>query len=125
MSSTPTLFNAGTLPRPAIQLLPDHGSGRYIEIYGAIRDNALLSKFAGGLSNDWTPVRSLGSRIKGTNGKSRALSLLESRQRHNRCGEPRRQAQGRCLCLPETWHLDIEEFLKLRKNTGDERRHTR
>ena len=86
MSSTPTLFNSGTL-RPQLSscyltTIPDDLHG----IYGAIQDNAMLSKFAGGLGNDWTPVRSLGAYIKGTNGKSQGVvPFLESCQRHCRC----------------------------------------
>ncbi len=101
MASTPTLFNAGTL-RPQLSscyltTVPDDLSG----IYGAIHDNAMLSKFAGGLGNDWTPVRALGSYIKGTNGKSPGRRALpQGGQRHRRGGEPGRQAQGRRVRLP-------------------------
>ena len=101
MSSTPTLFNAGTL-RPQLSscyltTVPDDLHG----IYGAIQDNAMLSKFAGGLGNDWTPVRALGAYIKGTNGKSPGCRALpQGGQRHRRGREPGRQAQGRSLCLP-------------------------
>lgn len=125
MSSTPTLFNAGTL-RPQLSscyltTVPDDLDG----IFGAIRDNALLSKYAGGLGNDWTPVRSMGARIKGTNGRSLGvvpfLSVANATAVAVNQGGKRKGAV--CAYL-ETWHRDIEEFLELRKNTGDERRRT-
>ncbi len=125
MSSTPTLFNSGTL-RPQLSscyltTIPDDLDG----IYGALKDNALLSKFAGGLGNDWTPVRAMGAYIKGTNGKSLGvvpfLSVANATAVAVNQGGKRRGAV--CAYL-ETWHLDIEEFLDLRKNTGDERRRT-
>lgn len=125
MSSTPTLFNAGTL-RPQLSscyltTVPDDLSG----IYGAIRDNALLSKWAGGLGNDWTPVRALGSYIKGTNGKSQGVVpflkvVNDTAVAVNQGGK----RKGAVCAYLETWHLDIEEFLELRKNTGDDRRRT-
>ncbi|MEM7019435.1 MAG: ribonucleoside-diphosphate reductase subunit alpha, partial [Pseudomonadota bacterium] len=125
MSSTPTLFNSGT-PRPQLSscyltTVPDDLSG----IYSAVKDNALLSKFAGGLGNDWTRVRAMGSHIKGTNGKSQGVVPFlkvanDTLVAVNQGG--RRKGSG-CAYL-ESWHLDIEEFLELRKNTGDERRRT-
>ena len=125
MSSTPPLFNAGTL-RPQLSscyltTVPDDLSG----IYGAIRDNALLSKWAGGLGNDWTPVRALGSYIKGTNGKSQGVVpflkvVNDTAVAVNQGGK----RKGAVCAYLETWHLDIEEFLELRKNTGDDRRRT-
>jgi ribonucleoside-diphosphate reductase alpha chain len=125
MSSTPTLFNAGTL-RPQLSScyltsVPDDLHG----IYGAIQDNAMLSKFAGGLGNDWTPVRSLGSYIKGTNGKSQGVVPFlkvanDTAVAVNQGGK----RKGAVCAYLETWHLDIEEFLELRKNTGDDRRRT-
>ena len=101
MSSTPTLFNSGTLRSQLsscfLTSVPDDLDG----IYSAIRDNALLSKWAGGLGNDWTPVRALGSYIKGTNGKSQGRGALpQGGQRHRRGRQPGRQAQGRGLLLP-------------------------
>ncbi|HLD84820.1 MAG TPA: ribonucleoside-diphosphate reductase subunit alpha, partial [Coxiellaceae bacterium] len=125
MSSTPTLFNAGTL-RPQLSscyltTVPDCLNG----IYSALKDNALLSKFAGGLGNDWTPVRGMGSYIKGTNGKSSGvvpfLNVADATAVAVNQGGKRKGAV--CAYL-ETWHMDIEEFLELRKNTGDERRRT-
>lgn len=125
MSSTPTLFNAGTR-RPQLSscyltTVPDDLSG----IYSAIRDNALLSKFAGGLGNDWTRVRALGSYIKGTNGKSQGVVPFmkvanDTAVAVNQGGK----RKGAVCAYLETWHLDIEDFLDLRKNTGDERRRT-
>lgn len=125
MSSTPTLFNAGTL-RPQLSscyltTVPDDLSG----IYSAIHDNAMLSKFAGGLGNDWTPVRALGSYIKGTNGKSQGVVpflkvVNDTAVAVNQGGK----RKGAVCAYLETWHLDIEEFLELRKNTGDDRRRT-
>jgi ribonucleoside-diphosphate reductase alpha chain len=125
MASTPTLFNAGTL-RPQLSscyltTVPDDLSG----IYGAIHDNAMLSKFAGGLGNDWTPVRALGSYIKGTNGKSQGVVpflkvVNDTAVAVNQGGK----RKGAVCAYLETWHLDIEEFIELRKNTGDDRRRT-
>jgi ribonucleoside-diphosphate reductase alpha chain len=125
MSSTPTLFNAGTL-RPQLSscyltTVPDNLYG----IYGAIRDNAMLSKFAGGLGNDWTPVRALGAYIKGTNGKSQGVVpflkvVNDTAVAVNQGGK----RKGAVCAYLETWHLDIEEFVELRKNTGDDRRRT-
>ncbi len=125
MSSTPTLFNSGTL-RPQLSscfltTVPDDLDG----IYSAIKDNALLSKYAGGLGNDWTQVRAMGAGIKGTNGKSQGvvpfLSVANATAVAVNQGGKRKGAV--CGYL-ETWHKDIEEFLELRKNTGDERRRT-
>ena len=125
MSSTPTLFNAGTL-RPQLSscyltTIPDDLHG----IYGAIQDNAMLSKFAGGLGNDWTPVRSLGAYIKGTNGKSQGVVpfLKVANDTAVAVNQGGKRKGALCAYL-ETWHLDIEEFLELRKNTGDDRRRT-
>ena len=125
MSSTPTLFNSGTL-RPQLSscyltTVPDHLEG----IYGAIKDNALLSKFAGGLGNDWTPVRGLGAHIKGTNGKSQGVVPFlkvanDTAVAVNQGGK----RKGAVCAYLETWHIDIEDFLDLRKNTGDDRRRT-
>jgi ribonucleoside-diphosphate reductase alpha chain len=125
MASTPTLFNAGTV-RPQLSscyltTIPDHLDG----IYSAIKDNALLSKFAGGLGNDWTPVRAMGSHIKGTNGKSQGvvpfLNVADATAVAVNQGGKRKGAV--CAYL-ECWHRDVEEFLELRKNTGDDRRRT-
>src|SRR5690606_15371298 len=125
MSSTPTLFNSGgkrsQLSSCYLTTVPDSLDG----IYEAIKENALLSKFAGGLGNDWTPVRAMGSRIKGTNGKSqgvvRFLKVVSDTAVAVNQGGKRKGAV--CAYL-ECWHLDIEEFVELRKNTGDDRRRT-
>lgn len=125
MSSTPTLFNSGSLRSQLsscfLTTVPDDLEG----IYGAIKDNAMLQKWAGGIGNDWTNVRGMGSLIKGTNGKSQGVVPFlkvanDTLVAVNQGG--RRRGSG-CAYL-ESWHIDIEEFLELRKNTGDERRRT-
>ncbi len=125
MSSTPTLFNSGTL-RPQLSscyltTVPDDLDG----IFSAMKDNAMLSKWAGGLGNDWTPVRALGSYIKGTNGKSQGVVpfLKVANDTAVAVNQGGKRKGAMCAYL-ETWHLDIEEFLELRKNTGDDRRRT-
>ncbi|HEY9191533.1 MAG TPA: ATP cone domain-containing protein, partial [Methyloversatilis sp.] len=125
MSSTPTLFNSATL-RPQLSscyltTVADELDG----IFEAIKENALLAKFAGGLGNDWTPVRALGSHIKGTNGKSQGVVpflkvVNDTAVAVNQGGK----RKGAVCAYLESWHLDIEEFLDLRKNTGDDRRRT-
>lgn len=125
MSSTPTLFNSGT-QRPQLSscyltTVADDLDG----IYEAIKENALLAKYAGGLGNDWTPVRSLGAHIKGTNGKSQGVVpflkvVNDTAVAVNQGGK----RKGAVCAFLETWHMDIEEFLDLRKNTGDDRRRT-
>ena len=123
MSSTPTLFNSGTLRSQLsscyLTTVPDDLEG----IYESIKENALLSKFAGGLGNDWTRVRALGSHIKGTNGESQGvvpfLKVVNDTAVAVNQGGKRKGAV--CTYL-EAWHLDLEEFLELRKNTGDDRR---
>jgi len=125
MSSTPTLFNSGTLRSQLsscyLTTVPDDLDG----IYESIKENALLSKYAGGLGNDWSRVRALGSHIKGTNGESQGvvpfLKVVNDTAVAVNQGGKRKGAV--CTYL-ETWHLDIEEFLELRKNTGDDRRRT-
>ena len=123
MSSTPTLFNAGTLHSQLSSCYLSTISDDLIGIYDGIKDNALLSKFAGGLGNDWTPVRAMGAHIKGTNGKSQGvipfLKVVNDTAVAVNQGGKRKGAA--CVYL-ETWHADIEEFLDLRKNTGDDRR---
>ncbi|WP_019559784.1 MULTISPECIES: ribonucleoside-diphosphate reductase subunit alpha [Caldimonas] len=125
MSSTPTLFNSGTrrsqLSSCYLTTVPDDLEG----IYEAIKENALLSKFAGGLGNDWTRVRALGSHIKGTNGESQGVVpflkvVNDTAVAVNQGGK----RKGAVCAYLETWHLDVEEFLELRKNTGDDRRRT-
>ncbi|MDE2259720.1 MAG: ribonucleoside-diphosphate reductase subunit alpha [Betaproteobacteria bacterium] len=125
MSSTPTLFNSGTLHPQLSSCYLTTVSDDLEGIYQGIKENALLQKYAGGLGNDWTPVRSLGSRIKGTNGKSQGvipfLKVVNDTALAVNQGGKRKGAV--CAYL-ETWHLDIEDFLDLRKNTGDDRRRT-
>src|SRR5260364_16107 len=123
MSSPPTLFNAGTrrsqLSSCYLTTVADDLEG----IYEALKENALLSKFAGGLGNDWTRVRALGAHIQGTNGKSQGVVpflkvVNDTAVAVNQGGK----RKGAVCAYLETWHLDIEEFLELRKNTGDDRR---
>jgi ribonucleoside-diphosphate reductase alpha chain len=125
MASTPTLFNSGTsnpqLSSCYLTTVPDDLHG----IYGSLQDNAMLSKWAGGLGNDWTPVRALGSYIKGTNGKSQGVVpfLKVANDTAVAVNQGGKRKGAMCAYL-ETWHMDIEEFLELRKNTGDDRRRT-
>src|SRR5690606_3897889 len=125
MSSTPTLFNSGTLHSQLSSCYLTTVSDDLEGIYDAIKANALLAKYAGGLGSDWTPVRALRSHIKGTNGESQGvvpfLKVVNDTAVAVNQGGKRKGAV--CTYL-ETWHLDIEEFLELRKNTGDERRRT-
>ncbi|QHS09945.1 ribonucleoside-diphosphate reductase subunit alpha [Sinimarinibacterium sp. NLF-5-8] len=125
MSSTPTLFNSGTL-RPQLSScyltqVPDDLDG----IFGALKDNALLSKYAGGLGNDWTPVRGMGGYIKGTNGRSNGVVPFMKVANDTAVAVNQGGKRKGAVCgYLETWHRDIEEFLELRKNTGDDRRRT-
>ena len=125
MSSTPTLFNSGTL-RPQLSscyltTVPDDLDG----IFASIQDNALLQKYAGGIGNDWTNVRALGAHIKGTNGKSQGVVPFMSVANATAVAVNQGGKRKGAVCgYLETWHKDIEEFLELRKNTGDERRRT-
>jgi ribonucleoside-diphosphate reductase alpha chain len=125
MSSTPTLFNSGTL-RPQLSscyltTVADDLDG----IFSSIKDDALLSKYAGGLGNDWTRVRGMGAHIKGTNGKSQGVVpfLKVANDTAVAVNQGGKRKGAMCAYL-ETWHIDIEEFLDLRKNTGDDRRRT-
>lgn len=125
MSSTPTLFNAGTLHSQLSSCYLTTVSDNLDGIYEAIKENALLAKYAGGLGNDWTPVRAMRSHIKGTNGESQGVVpflkvVNDTAVAVNQGGK----RKGAVCCYLESWHLDIEEFLDLRKNTGDERRRT-
>jgi ribonucleoside-diphosphate reductase alpha chain len=125
MSSTPTLFNSGTT-RPQLSscfltTVEDDLAG----IFSGIRNNALLAKYSGGLGNDWTPVRGIGAKIRGTNGESQGVVPFlkianDTAVAVNQGGK----RKGAVCAYLETWHIDIEEFLDLRKNTGDERRRT-
>ncbi len=125
MCSTPTLFNSGTLHSQLSSCYLTTVGDDLSDIYQVIKENALLQKYAGGLGNDWTPVRALGSRIKGTNGQSQGVIpflkvVNDTAVAVNQGGK----RKGAVCAYLETWHLDIEEFLELRKNTGDERRRT-
>src|SRR5690242_20480616 len=125
MSSTPTLFNSATQRSQLSSCYLTTVSDDLEGIYEAIKENALLAKYAGGLGNDWTPVRALGSHIKGTNGKSQGVVpflkvVNDTAVAVNQGGK----RKGAVCSYLETWHLDIEEFLELRKNTGDDRRRT-
>jgi ribonucleoside-diphosphate reductase alpha chain len=125
MSSTPTLFNSGTQRSQLSSCYLTTVSDDLDGIYEAIKENALLAKYAGGLGNDWTPVRSLGAHIKGTNGKSQGVVpflkvVNDTAVAVNQGGK----RKGAVCAYLETWHMDIEEFLELRKNTGDDRRRT-
>lgn len=125
MSSTPTLFNSGTIRSQLSSCYLTTIGDDLDDIYEGIKENALLSKFAGGLGNDWTPVRALGSHIKGTNGKSQGVVpflkvVNDTAVAVNQGGK----RKGAVCAYLETWHMDIEEFLELRKNTGDDRRRT-
>jgi ribonucleoside-diphosphate reductase alpha chain len=125
MSSTPTLFNSGTLHSQLSSCYLTTVGDDLDGIYEAIKENALLAKYAGGLGNDWTPVRAMRSHIKGTNGESQGVVpflkvVNDTAVAVNQGGK----RKGAVCCYLETWHLDIEEFLDLRKNTGDERRRT-
>ena len=125
MASTPTLFNAGTL-RPQLSscfltTVPDDLDG----IFKSIKDNALLAKYSGGLGNDWTRVRGLGAHIKGTNGESQGVvPFLKVANDTAIAVNQGGKRKGAVCAYLETWHIDIEEFLDLRKNSGDDRRRT-
>ncbi|MCX7898319.1 MAG: ribonucleoside-diphosphate reductase subunit alpha [Rhodocyclaceae bacterium] len=123
MSSTPTLFNSGTRHPQLSSCYVTTVSDDLDSIFSAIKENALLQKYAGGLGNDWTPVRALGSPIRGTNGVSQGVIpflkvVNDTAVAVNQGGK----RKGAVCAYLETWHLDIEEFIELRKNTGDERR---
>ncbi|MGE0557860.1 MAG: ribonucleoside-diphosphate reductase subunit alpha [Burkholderiales bacterium] len=125
MSSTPTLFNSGTRRSQLASCYLTTVSDDLDGIYEAIKENAMLQKYAGGIGNDWTPVRALGAHIKGTNGKSQGVVpflkvVNDTAVAVNQGGK----RKGAVCSYLETWHLDIEEFLELRKNTGDDRRRT-
>ncbi|MGV3628484.1 MAG: ribonucleoside-diphosphate reductase subunit alpha [Betaproteobacteria bacterium] len=125
MSSTPTLFNSGTRRSQLASCYLTTVSDDLDGIYEAIKENAMLQKYAGGIGNDWTPVRALGAHIKGTNGKSQGVVpflkvVNDTAVAVNQGGK----RKGAVCSYLESWHLDIEEFLELRKNTGDDRRRT-
>ncbi len=125
MASTPTLFNSGTL-RPQLSSCFLTTIGDDLDaIFKGIKDNALLAKYSGGLGNDWTPVRGLGAHIKGTNGESQGVvPFLKVANDTAIAVNQGGKRKGAVCAYLETWHVDIEEFLDLRKNTGDDRRRT-
>ena len=124
-SSTPTLFNSGTNHPQLSSCFLTTVEDDLQHIFKCIQDDALLSKWSGGLGNDWTNIRSMGARIKGTNGKSQGIIPFlkvanDTAVAVNQGGK----RQGAMCAYLEVWHLDMEEFLDLRKNTGDDRRRT-
>src|SRR5690625_602406 len=123
--SSPTLFNAGTRHPQLSSCFLTTIEDDLHSIFQGIYDNAMLSKWSGGLGNDWTNVRALGSYIKGTNGHSQGIVPFlkvanDTAVAVNQGGKRR----GAVCAYLETWHLDIEDFLQLRRNTGDDRRRT-
>ncbi|AHH96651.1 ribonucleoside-diphosphate reductase subunit alpha [Kutzneria albida] len=125
MCSTPTLFNSGTTRPQLSSCFLTTVDDDLTSIFHGISNNALLSKYAGGLGNDWTPVRGIGAHIKGTNGSSQGVVPFlkianDTAVAVNQGGK----RKGAVCAYLETWHVDIEEFLDLRKNTGDDRRRT-
>ena len=125
VSSTPTLFNAGTVRSQLSSCYISTVGDDLDSIMTAIHDNAMLAKWAGGLGNDWTPIRAQGSRIEGTNGISNGvvpfLNMVDATAIAVNQGGKRKGAV--CVYL-ETWHLDLLDYLDLRKNTGDDRSRT-
>jgi len=125
MSSTPTLFNSGTRHPQLSSCFLTTIEDDLLHIFKCIQDDAMLSKWSGGLGNDWTSVRAMGSRIKGTNGKSQGvIPFLKVANDTALAVNQGGKRQGAMCAYLEVWHLDIEDFLELRKNTGDERRRT-
>ncbi|KRQ17118.1 ribonucleoside-diphosphate reductase subunit alpha [Bradyrhizobium manausense] len=125
MASTPTLFNSGTLRPQLSSCFLTTVSDDLDGIFKSIKDNALLAKYSGGLGNDWTPVRGLGAHIKGTNGESQGIiPFLKVANDTAIAVNQGGKRKGAVCAYLETWHVDIEEFLDLRKNTGDDRRRT-
>ena len=124
-SSTPTLFNSGTLHPQLSSCYLTTVMDDLDHIFKCISDDAKLSKWAGGLGNDWTNVRATGSLIKGTNGESQGVIpfLKVANDTAVAVNQGGKRKGAMCAYL-ETWHLDIEDFLELRKNVGDERRRT-
>ncbi|MCC6489278.1 MAG: ribonucleoside-diphosphate reductase subunit alpha, partial [Candidatus Hydrogenedentes bacterium] len=124
-SSTPTLFNAGTLHPQLSSCYLSTIEDDLEHIFKVIGDDARLSKWAGGLGNDWTNVRATGGYIKGTNGTSQGvIPFLKVANDTAVAVNQGGKRKGAMCAYIETWHLDIEDFLELRKNTGDERRRT-
>jgi len=125
MCSTPTLFNAGTTHPQLSSCFLTTVSDDLDGIFKSIKDNALLAKYSGGLGNDWSRVRGLGAHIKGTNGQSQGVvPFLKVANDTAIAVNQGGKRKGAVCAYLETWHVDIEEFLDLRKNTGDDRRRT-
>ncbi|MHA6802338.1 ribonucleoside-diphosphate reductase subunit alpha [Salinifilum ghardaiensis] len=125
MASTPTLFNAGTLRPQLSSCFLTTVDDDLSSIFRSYRSNAMLAKYSGGLGNDWTPVRGLGARIRGTNGTSQGVvPFLKIANDTTVAVNQGGKRKGAACAYLETWHIDIEEFLDLRKNTGDDRRRT-
>lgn len=125
MSSTPTLFNSGCTRAQLSSCFLSTVDDNIQSILATIRDNGLLSKYAGGIGNDWTNVRGLGSRIRGTNGESQGvIPFLKIANDGAVAVNQGGKRKGAICAYLETWHIDVEEFLDLRKNTGDEHRRT-
>lgn len=125
LSGTPTLFNSGTVHSQLSSCYLSTVEDDLHNIFKIIADDAQLSKWAGGIGNDWTPIRATGSLIKGTNGTSQGvipfLKIVNDTAVAVNQGGKRKGAA--CVYL-ESWHLDIEDFIELKKNTGDDRRRT-
>ncbi|GAA2359974.1 ribonucleoside-diphosphate reductase subunit alpha [Saccharopolyspora halophila] len=125
MCSTPTLFNAGTTRSQLSSCFLTTVDDDLGAIFRSYQNNALLAKYSGGLGNDWTPVRGIGAHIRGTNGESQGVVPFlkianDTAVAVNQGGK----RKGAVCAYLETWHIDVEEFLDLRKNTGDDRRRT-
>jgi len=124
-SATPTLFNSATNHPQLSSCYLSTVKDDLEHIFKCVSDNAKLSKWAGGLGNDWTSIRATNSHIKGTNGRSQGVIpflkvVNDTAVAVNQGGK----RKGAVCSYLETWHMDIEEFLDLRKNTGDDRRRT-
>ena len=123
--STPTLFNSGTNHSQMSSCFLTTTQDDLLDIYRQYSDNAMLSKYAGGLGNDWSNIRASGSWIKGTNGRSQGvIPFIKVQDSSTIAVNQGGKRKGAVCAYLETWHLDIEDFLELRKNTGDERRRT-
>ncbi len=125
MCSTPTLFNAGTTRPQLSSCFLTTVDDDLSSIFAGIRDNALLAKYSGGLGNDWTPIRGIGAHIRGTNGSSSGVvPFLKIANDTAIAVNQGGKRKGAVCAYLETWHIDVEEFLDLRRNTGDDRRRT-
>ena len=123
--STPTLFNAGTNRPQMSSCFLTTTQDNLVDIYRQYSDNAMLSKYAGGIGNDWSNIRGSGSWIKGTNGRSQGvIPFIKVQDSSTIAVNQGGKRKGAVCAYLEVWHIDIEDFLELRKNTGDERRRT-